>query len=168
MKKLLSGLCATTLALSFAAASMVPASAMQPFMPKIDNAPSDVIKVQVRDQYDQRFWPRYQRRDMRDGRDFRPVRGEMERRGDYYYWQGHRGYSHYRPGYREHNGFWFPAAAFIAGAIVGGALNNSQPVYRGGDAHVQWCYDRYRSYRASDNSYQPYNGPRRQCQSPYG
>jgi hypothetical protein len=35
-------------------------------------------------------------------------------------------------------------------------------------AHVQWCYDRYRSYRAYDNTYQPYNGPRRQCYSPYG
>lgn len=34
-------------------------------------------------------------------------------------------------------------------------------------AHVQWCYNRYRSYRAWDNTYQPYNGPRRQCYSPY-
>lgn len=34
-------------------------------------------------------------------------------------------------------------------------------------AHVQWCFDRWRSYRAWDNSYQPYNGPRRQCVSPY-
>ena len=36
-----------------------------------------------------------------------------------------------------------------------------------GDAHVRWCYNRYRSYRAWDNSFQPYNGPRRQCRSPY-
>jgi hypothetical protein len=34
-------------------------------------------------------------------------------------------------------------------------------------AHVQWCYDRYRSYRAWDNTFQPYNGPRQQCWSPY-
>jgi hypothetical protein len=34
-------------------------------------------------------------------------------------------------------------------------------------AHVQWCYDRWRSYRAWDNTYQPYYGPRRQCVSPY-
>jgi hypothetical protein len=33
--------------------------------------------------------------------------------------------------------------------------------------HVSWCYDRYRSYRAWDNSYQPYGGPRQQCYSPY-
>ncbi|HEV7434516.1 MAG TPA: BA14K family protein, partial [Pseudorhizobium sp.] len=25
----------------------------------------------------------------------------------------------------------------------------------------------YRSYRASDNTFQPYNGPRRSCRSPY-
>ncbi|PAQ07240.1 BA14K family protein [Mesorhizobium temperatum] len=34
-------------------------------------------------------------------------------------------------------------------------------------AHVQWCYDRYRSYRAWDNTFQPHYGPRRQCISPY-
>jgi len=40
--------------------------------------------------------------------------------------------------------------------------------YRGGgSAHVRWCYNRYRSYRASDNTFQPYDGPRRQCYSPY-
>lgn len=40
--------------------------------------------------------------------------------------------------------------------------------YRSGrNAHINWCYNRYRSYRASDNSFQPYNGPRRQCYSPY-
>ena len=35
------------------------------------------------------------------------------------------------------------------------------------DAHVQWCYDRWRSYRASDNTYQPLFGARRECVSPY-
>lgn len=37
-----------------------------------------------------------------------------------------------------------------------------------GDRHEEWCYDRYRSYRAYDNTYQPYNGRRRSCRSPYG
>lgn len=118
----------------------------------------------------------FRRGDWRRGdRDFRrgdrrgPPRG-WERRGDNYYYRGHRGYRHHRPGYRQYNGWWFPPAAFIAGAIVGGAIANDPPVqYRPrGNAHVQWCYDRYRSYRASDNTYQPYNGPRRQCRSPYG
>ncbi|AZO12296.1 MULTISPECIES: BA14K family protein [unclassified Mesorhizobium] len=34
-------------------------------------------------------------------------------------------------------------------------------------AHVRWCYNRYRSYRAWDNTFQPNYGPRRQCISPY-
>ncbi|WP_336068118.1 BA14K family protein [Nitratireductor rhodophyticola] len=34
-------------------------------------------------------------------------------------------------------------------------------------AHVRWCYNRYRSYRAFDNTFQPYHGPRRPCISPY-
>ncbi len=39
----------------------------------------------------------------------------------------------------------------------------------GGGRHEEWCHARYRSYRGSDNSYQPFDGgPRRQCQSPFG
>ncbi|WP_378951177.1 BA14K family protein [Mesorhizobium sp. ANAO-SY3R2] len=87
------------------------------------------------------------------------------------YWRGYRGYRDYRPGYRYYNGWWYPAAAFVGGAIIGSAVANqptyyAQPSY--GNAHVQWCYNRYRSYRASDNTFQPNSGPRRQCVSPYG
>lgn len=86
------------------------------------------------------------------------------------YYRGHRGYRHHRPGYRQYRGHWFPPAAFIAGAIIGGAIANQAPAprYRGASAHVDWCYARYRSYREWDNTFQPYNGPRRQCISPYG
>ncbi|WP_425537810.1 BA14K family protein [Pseudaminobacter soli (ex Li et al. 2025)] len=34
--------------------------------------------------------------------------------------------------------------------------------------HAQWCANRFISYRASDNTFQPFNGPRRQCVSPFG
>ncbi|MDW5314238.1 BA14K family protein [Rhizobium sp. PL01] len=87
------------------------------------------------------------------------------RRGNNYYYNGHRGYNYYRPGYREYNGFWFPLGAFAAGAVIGGAI--AQPPVRYGGSHVEWCANRYRSYRAYDNTYQPNNGPRRQCNSPY-
>lgn len=33
-------------------------------------------------------------------------------------------------------------------------------------AAASWCAARYQSYRAEDNSYQPFDGPRRQCQPP--
>ena len=34
-------------------------------------------------------------------------------------------------------------------------------------AHLEWCAERYRSYRRGDNSYTPFSGGRRQCHSPY-
>ncbi len=37
----------------------------------------------------------------------------------------------------------------------------------GVSGHAGWCHARYRSYRAYDNSFQPYHGARRQCRSPY-
>ncbi|MBL4600222.1 MAG: BA14K family protein [Rhizobiaceae bacterium] len=74
----------------------------------------------------------------------------------------------------------------VAGALITGAIVNSQrrrryyepaPVYREprrvyqergySNRHLDWCFGRYRSYREYDNSYQPYNGPRRLCRSPY-
>ena len=63
--------------------------------------------------------------------------------------------------------------AAIAGGIIGGAIIGAMtaprpaPAYRDGDAHVRWCYDRYRSYRAYDNTFQPLRGPRQHCYSPY-
>ncbi len=64
--------------------------------------------------------------------------------------------------------YFYPAAGFLAGTIVGGALANDyyyQPAYA--NAHVTWCYNRYRTYRVADNTFQPNYGPRAQCISPY-
>jgi hypothetical protein len=53
-----------------------------------------------------------------------------------------------------------------AGAIIGGAIANSgNRSY--GSSHTQWCANRYRTYRASDNTYVPRVGVRAQCRSPY-
>jgi hypothetical protein len=43
----------------------------------------------------------------------------------------------------------------------------SSGYYGRGGNHESWCYARYRSYRAFDNTFQPYHGPRRQCVGPY-
>nr|WP_244670029.1 BA14K family protein [Kaistia sp. 32K] len=87
------------------------------------------------------------------------------------YWNGHQGYNHSRPGYRRHSdGWWYPMAAFGVGALIGGAIANQPREVappRLSTSHLRWCEDRYRSYRASDNSFQPYEGPRQQCLSPY-
>ncbi|MFD1746671.1 BA14K family protein [Rhizobium helianthi] len=108
------------------------------------------------------------------------------RRGYYRegYYGGYRGYRERREGYRYHNGYWFPLAAFATGAIIGGAL--AQPRYvapapryvapapryvvpSGGlnPRHVRYCQGRYRSYDVYSNTFQPYHGPRQQCYSPY-
>lgn len=128
---------------------VAPASAAPVFVPATPQISSDVIEVQRRGRHHH---------------------DRFERRGRHTYWRGHRGYRHHRPGYRRHGDYWFPPAAFALGAIVGGAIATQPPVqYRPrGDAHISWCYSNYRSYRASDNTFQPYNGPRRQCVSPYG
>ncbi len=34
-------------------------------------------------------------------------------------------------------------------------------------AHVSWCYNRYRSYRARSNTWVSYGGSIRTCHSPY-
>lgn len=170
MRKLTSSLCAATVAFSFALGAAVPANAAPIVAPRAV-ADSNIINAQSRmviEEWQQPNSSRVYRRDRRD-----VARSGFYRQGSGYYYNGHRGYRTPRRGYREYNGFWFPAGAFIAGAIIGGALNNPAPVYRApayrnvGNAHVEWCYNRYRSYRAYDNTFQPYNGPRRQCYSPY-
>ena len=78
-------------------------------------------------------------------------------------WRGHRGSRHWRPGYRRHSsGWWFPLAAF--GALAAGAAANAAGLP---PEHYRWCDDRYRSYDYETNTFQPYNGPRRRCNSPY-
>jgi hypothetical protein len=146
MKKIMSGLMATAISATFAVSGIAPSAAAPVYIPTAKVAQTtDVVDVR------HRKWHR---------NGFRRDRGNV-------YYNGHRGYRERRRGYRQYNGFWFPLGAFAAGAIIGGALNNNNNVYRGGNAHVQWCYDRYRSYRASDNTFQPYHGPRQQCYSPY-
>jgi hypothetical protein len=106
------------------------------------------------------------------------------RHGGNYYYNGHRGFRYARPGYRNYGGYWFPGAAFATGALIGGAIIGGAAAagaypdagpypdaggapYAGGDAHVQWCSQRFRSYDPSTDTYQPYNGPRQPCVSPY-
>lgn len=136
--------------------SFMPAEAVVPIpvqKPAQTTSIAPVETVQYRDRSD---W----RRNRADWR-----RNNQRRAGGYYY-NGHRGYRDYRPGYRRYNGAWFPLAAFATGAIVGGAISNNNSVRYGG-SHVEWCQSRYRSYRVSDNTFQPNSGPRRQCNSPY-
>lgn len=153
MNKLFSTICAATVAIGTSLSTAAPVSAAPIAVKPAGASSSDVIQVQER-------WHR---------------RGFYRDR-DRAWYNGHRGYREHRRGYRRHGDFWFPAGAFVAGALIGGALASPDPYYRPaprrvyrsyGSAHVEWCYNRYRSYRAGDNTFQPYNGPRQQCYSPY-
>ncbi|TWF57250.1 BA14K-like protein [Neorhizobium alkalisoli] len=143
------------------AGSLGEASAMPlPVGPTVPAASSDVTNVQY-----------YRHYGGRPG--WHGDRGGWGRPG----WHGgYRGYRGYRDGYRYHNGYWFPLAAFGAGALIGGAIASQPryvepaPVYSGGGInprHYQWCSERYRSYDSYSNTFQPNNGPRRTCLSPY-
>ncbi|WP_348648966.1 BA14K family protein [Rhizobium sp. P38BS-XIX] len=154
MKRLLTTVTVTALSAMLALSSFEPAAAgpiqpmAQPATTQTGGQAPGVIDVQYRHHrghYRPHFRPHY-RHHYRGG-----------------YWHGHRGYRYARPGYRRyHDGFWYPLAAFTAGAIIGGAVSHPPR----GSAHVRWCASRYKTYRASDNTYQPTNGPRRQCVSP--
>lgn len=159
MLKIVSSVCAAAMMLSLPL--MTPGFAMPKAAP-MQAEQAGVVLAQ---------WDRNRRGGDRNWRRGGNHRGNQNwvRRGDNYYLRGHRGYRHHRPGYRQYNGWWFPPAAFIAGAIIGGAMTQPPVEYRPrGQPHIDWCYARYRSYRASDNTFQPYNGPRRPCVSPYG
>ncbi|MFS8048431.1 BA14K family protein [Rhizobium sp. BR 314] len=154
MKRLLTTVTVTALSALLAMSSFDPAVAgpiqpmVQPLVAQGGGQPTGLIVAQYR----------HQNRHLRPH--YRPHHRPHHRPG---YWHGYRGYNHARPGYRRYNdGWWYPMAAFTAGAIIGGAV--AQPPR--GSAHVRWCASRYKTYRASDNTYQPTNGPRRQCVSP--
>ncbi|MCQ1572304.1 BA14K family protein [Neorhizobium galegae] len=54
-------------------------------------------------------------------------------------------------------------------AVAGYAQSQAVDADVPAGSHEEWCFARYRSYQAEDNSYQPFaSGPRRQCQSPFG
>ncbi|MCV3735467.1 BA14K family protein (plasmid) [Rhizobium sp. TRM96647] len=164
---------AVALSVLFAVSPVVPATSQA--MPKMTvqagESGVDLVRCEGRHCRDRRDWKRDHRDARRDWqRDRRQARRDYNRGYRNGYYNGHRGYRYARPGYRYHDGYWFPLAAFATGAIIGGAITAPRaPAYSGGgSAHTQWCYNRYRSYRAYDNTFQPYNGPRQQCYSPYG
>ncbi|MEZ2130663.1 MULTISPECIES: BA14K family protein [unclassified Sinorhizobium] len=137
-------------------------------MPGVE-ASSDVQQVDHR-----RFIPRYGSNNPHIRRWDRENNSPRSYFGRYSYRDGYYRGDYYRDGYyrRRHYRRYDhgDAAAAIIGGLATGAIIGalaSQPRYYGGNGHANWCYSRYRSYRAWDNTYQPYYGPRRQCVSPY-
>lgn len=163
MRKIVTGLMAAALSAATLATGLMPAQAAG--MPRADvGVQTDVANVDY-----------YVRRGYRDGpRGYRENRRDYRESARHYrggYYRGYRGYPYYRDGYRRYDdGYWYPLAAFGTGVIIGGAVASQPPRYADGGInprHFEWCAARYRSYRAYDNTFQPYGGPREQCLSPY-
>ncbi|MBB3976580.1 hypothetical protein GGQ64_001769 [Rhizobium azooxidifex] len=156
MRKIVSGLLAAALSVATLATGLVPVQAA--------GMPNAGVTVQT----DVENVDYYVRRGYRPPPPRHYGGPRYYRSGGYY--RGYRGYPAYREGYRRYDdGYWYPLAAFGAGAIIGGAIASQPRAVDGGvnPRHFEWCAGRYRSYRAYDNSFQPYGGPRQQCLSPY-
>jgi len=164
MRAFLTTLCAAAIAMSPVALGPAAAnSAPQPIPLGTASQASvlnDLVQVQSRHRYQQH----------RRGFDRRGV----QRRG---YDNRHRRVQPQRPSRSHRSGPDLGSA--VVGAIIGGIIVHqfqqqprqqlrAQPGSFLSQNHIAWCQNRWRSYRLSDNSYQPYNGPRRVCVSPYG
>ena len=161
----------TIVALSLATTlSSVPPAGAFPSTPPIVSGTSNVQQVQFS----------YERGEERKSRsscavpycELRARHGYRDRDRDYrdYNRSGYYRDRYYRDRYRRHydhddNDVGAVIGGLAAGAIIGGAMQQPRPTY--GGSHVSWCQNRWRSYRAYDNSYQPNSGPRRICVSPY-
>ena len=160
------------MAIGLAAGLSLPAVAAPLAVPSVPSAApvTDIVPVRAEwagNSRDSTVW-RYNRHRRGDGwRHNRNWQGERWSHNDN--WRRHNNWrrSHHR-GYYGGSGVYFGLGAFgVAPAYEYYAPRRAYRVQRGGSAHVRWCYNRYRSYRAWDNTFQPYNGPRRQCRSPY-
>lgn len=156
------------LALGLAAGLSAPtfAGPMPQTVPSVPSTTSAPEILPVREgwagtQQREMYWPRNNRRHWN---------GERWRHHNDWRRDRWRHHNNWRRHHRHYNG---SGIYFGLGALgIGPAYDYYAPrrtyrVYRGSNAHVRYCYNRYRSYRASDNTFQPYNGPRRQCRSPY-
>lgn len=68
----------------------------------------------------------------------------------------HRHYGHRRPGFSFYFGGWWYSQPWW--------LTNPRA---GGNAHVGWCLNRYRSYTPATNLFLGFDGKHHACRSPY-
>jgi Ni/Co efflux regulator RcnB len=130
--------------------SFVPAQAMPTRAMATSAGTTEVQQVQYREdrriirRHSQRYNGRYDRRERYSNRD------RWDRRDRY---NDGRRYDR-----RRRNNGAAIIGGLAAGAIIGGAIASQNR-----DGGSSSCAARYRSYRASDNTYQPSSGPRRVC-----
>jgi hypothetical protein len=97
------------------------------------------------------------------------IAGFRQRQNQYhgnraYRHEGHRHHKRYRHRYGHYNHFyngWYYSYPWWLGAVT------VAPSYGDDDLHVQWCYDRYRSYNEDRDAFKGYDGRWHRCISPY-
>ena len=110
-------------------------------------------------------------RSNRAARSTRALRADRraERRADRRNWRYNRArhgdrFRSRRGSHRHYYDGWWYASPFWLGVVAA-------PSYAYGtsysSAHVEWCYDNYRSYSAQTDSYLGYDGYYHRCDSPY-
>ena len=172
MRKLISAFCAAAF---MASANIVPLAASPLVSPPRLEANDSLVQARSRCHRCYRSGNRHYSKRHYSSRSYGKRHYSSRNYGKRHYSNRHYGKRHYANRYykhRRHNynyyydDWWWGPGLFFGGALLG----YQQPYYRsyGGDAHVAWCYRRYRSYREWDNTFQPYHGPRRLCISPYG
>lgn len=171
MLRLVNKAIVVTIASVFIAVSVVPTAAMPISGMNVAGVDSgSVQRVDSRGHYGERRneWGRHRG----DGRRHYGNRGRGRPHSR------HNHHRNYGPRHNNNKKGWnndalVPLALLGAGAlIIGGAMagsNNNAPRVNSGlnPRHYDWCEKRYRSYRFSDNTFQPYRGSRQQCLSPY-
>ena len=153
--RLLPGIYASALTAAVALTSTFPVNAAPIFVPRAQAAQTDVIQIQD--------GARWRRNFRRGGHNWN--RNNFRRGGRYAWHNGHRGYRHYRRGYRELNGFWFPGGAFIAGAVIGSVIANNNDYYDGYYDYEDRRYGRryYADRYYGDRHYGEYYANGRPC-----
>jgi len=150
--------------------STIPASAQTTIAPWAAFAPHQSELVQTIDYHRRGVRPRYDDRRYYSHRYDRRIHGDRYRspRGAY----RHR----YTDGYYYANPWWTLGLGLGLGAAIaaepvrpGRVLpDRVRPVAPGrSQAHIEWCFDRYRSYNARSDTFTGFDGIVRPCRSPY-
>ncbi len=141
------------------------ASARPAINPAAASLSADAELVQAVDYHRRGIRPRYDDRRYDDRRYERRLHGDRYRnpRGVY----RHR----YTDGYYYANPWWSLGLGLGLGGVIAPEPvrpHRVRPVApRSASAHVDWCFDRYRSYNARTDTFTGYDGVVRRCRSPY-
>jgi hypothetical protein len=97
-----------------------------------------------------------------------PVQSDVIQVRDHGHGHGHwHNHNHWGGGHRHHGSDSYydddSDSGVLFKSFVTGTLFSGQRTRGYYDSHARACASRYQSYRASDNSYQPSHGPRREC-----